>query len=69
MPCNTPIGGSAKGIVVLKIDALGCYMGIAADNNCLQMKVLNKSSGAGIQFLCAQFDKEKYPLYICKIYI
>ena len=44
-------------------------MRIVADNNCLQMKVLNKSSGAGIQFLCAQFDKEKYPLYICKIYI
>ena len=54
MPCNTPIGGSAKGIVVRKIDALGCYMGIAADNNCLQMKVLNKSSGAGIQCLRAQ---------------
>ena len=29
-------------------------MGIAADNNCLQMKVLNKSSGAGIQCLRAQ---------------
>ena len=64
MPCNTSIGGSAKGIVVREIDALGGYMGIAADNTYLQMKVLNTGKGASVQCLRAQCDKEKYPAYM-----
>ena len=38
MPCNPHIGGSAKGIVVREIDALGGEMGINADKTLIQMK-------------------------------
>ena len=41
MPCNPHIGGSAKGIVVREIDALGGMMGKVADKTLLQMKMLN----------------------------
>lgn len=61
MPCNPSIGGSAKGIVVREIDALGGMMGIAADFGCLQMKMLNTGKGPGVQCLRAQEDKLDYP--------
>ncbi len=61
MPCNPSIGGSAKGIVVREIDALGGMMGIGADKAYLQMKMLNTGKGPGVQCLRAQADKLDYP--------
>lgn len=61
MPCNPSIGGSAKGIVVREIDALGGMMGRGADFGCLQMKMLNTGKGPGVQCLRAQEDKLDYP--------
>ena len=63
MPCNPSIGGSAKGIVVREIDALGGMMGKAADHHYLQMKMLNTGKGPGVQCLRAQQDKLEYPAY------
>jgi len=61
MPCNPSIGGSAKGIVVKEIDALGGIMGLVADRNALQFKMLNLSKGPGVHALRTQEDKITYP--------
>lgn len=60
MPCNPSIGGPAKGVVTREIDALGGIQGIAADENQLQMKLLNSSKGPGVWALRAQVDKVKF---------
>ena len=67
MPCNPSIGGSAKGVVVREIDALGGMMGIAADHEYLQIKMLNTGKGPGVQCLRAQEDKFNYPHYMQKL--
>jgi len=64
LPCNTSIGGPAKGIVVREIDALGGQMGKTTDETYLQMKMLNTAKGPGVQSLRAQVDKMKYPRYM-----
>ena len=61
-PCNPSIGGSAKGIVVREVDALGGAMGILADQSSIQMKILNTSRGPAVQSLRSQIDKIDYPL-------
>ena len=61
MPCNPSIGGSAKGIVVREIDALGGEMGKNADKSLLQIKMLNSAKGPAVQALRAQADKITYP--------
>lgn len=64
MPCNPSIGGSAKGIVVREIDALGGSMGKVCDQEYLQMKMLNTKKGPGVQCLRAQADKLDYPRHM-----
>ena len=66
MPCNPSIGGSAKGIVVREIDALGGYMGKCADKTLLQQKMLNKSKGPAVKSLRCQADKITYPKEMLK---
>ena len=66
MPCNPSIGGSAKGIIVREIDALGGEMGINADKTLIQMKMLNSSKGPAVRSLRAQADKITYPKEMTK---
>lgn len=66
MPCNPHIGGSAKGIVVREIDALGGIMGKVADKTHLQIKMLNSAKGPAVQSLRAQGDKIAYPQEMLK---
>ena len=66
MPCNPSIGGSAKGIIVREIDALGGEMGINADKTLIQMKMLNSSKGPAVHSLRAQGDKVTYPQEMLK---
>ncbi len=66
MPCNPSIGGSAKGIVVREIDALGGEMGNNADKSHIQIKMLNYKKGPAVQALRAQADKITYPKEMLK---
>lgn len=61
MPCNPSIGGTAKGIIVREIDALGGLMGRIADRSHFQIKMLNNSKGPAVRSLRAQADKVTYP--------
>lgn len=67
MPCNPSIGGSAKGIVVREIDALGGEMGINADKSHLQIKMLNSKKGPGVRSLRCQADKTQYGENMVKV--
>ena len=67
MPCNPSIGGSAKGIVVREIDALGGMMGKVADKSLLQIKMLNYAKGPAVRALRAQADKITYPQNMLKV--
>jgi len=66
LPCNPSIGGSAKGIIVREIDALGGIQGRIADKTALQMKMLNSSKGPAVRSLRAQVDKVTYPQEMLK---
>ena len=66
MPCNPSIGGTAKGIVVREIDALGGLMGRVADISHIQIKMLNSAKGPAVKSLRAQGDKVVYPQNMLK---
>ncbi|MDD2434647.1 MAG: tRNA uridine-5-carboxymethylaminomethyl(34) synthesis enzyme MnmG [Bacilli bacterium] len=67
MPCNPSIGGSAKGIVVREIDALGGEMGKVADRSHIQIKMLNNGKGPAVRALRSQADKQVYPKEMLKV--
>lgn len=66
MPCNPSIGGTAKGVIVRDIDALGGLMGKVADESHFQMKMLNSKKGPAVRSLRCQADKTTYPKNMLK---
>ncbi len=66
MPCNPSIGGTAKGVIVRDIDALGGLMGKVADESHFQIKMLNSKKGPAVQSLRCQADKRTYPQNMLK---
>ncbi|CDF12010.1 tRNA uridine 5-carboxymethylaminomethyl modification enzyme MnmG [Mycoplasma sp. CAG:776] len=67
MPCNPSIGGTAKGIIVREIDALGGIMGRVADRSHFQIKMLNNGKGPAVRSLRAQADKITYPKVMLEV--
>jgi tRNA uridine 5-carboxymethylaminomethyl modification enzyme len=62
-PCNPAVGGVAKGHLVKEIDAMGGFMGRAADACMIHGRVLNGSRGPAVRSTRVQVDKRLYAAY------
>ena len=62
-PCNPSVGGVAKGHLVAEIEALGGFMGRAADATAIHGKILNTRKGPAVRATRVQVDKERYGIH------
>lgn len=60
MPCSPSIGGTAKGVLVREMDALGGEMARIADMTALQYKTLNTKKGPAVHATRTGNDKKRY---------
>ncbi|MBS1982877.1 MAG: tRNA uridine-5-carboxymethylaminomethyl(34) synthesis enzyme MnmG [Bdellovibrionales bacterium] len=60
MSCNPAIGGVAKSHLVYEVDALGGWMGKAADHSGIQARRLNLNKGPAVRSTRIQCDKQRY---------
>jgi tRNA uridine 5-carboxymethylaminomethyl modification enzyme len=59
-PCNPSVGGVAKGHLVHEVDALGGFIGRAADACAIHGRILNRSKGPAVRSTRLQVDKARY---------